>query len=700
MIDFKDFAPFIQEYIYSEGWQHLRQIQLDAAEAIFHTNEDILIASPTASGKTEAALFPIITEMYNNPGNGVTTLYVSPLKALINDQFLRLNDVLFNANIQVFRWHGDVNSYQKEKALNTNNIILQITPESIESLFINHTADLIKLFSNLKYIIIDEVHYFVESSRGIQLISLIERIERLIKRHIRRIGLSATIGNLELAANYISSGHKTKILTIRQDSTKNRLLVLYNVEKEDEKDKYYQDIYRLINGRKCIVFANSKKLVEQTAYHLKKINKDFGGNNYILVHHGNISKTLRDEVEQKMKKESNPITAVATMTLELGIDLGTLERVVQIGSPNSISSFVQRLGRTGRRDGVKEMCFTFNKDFNDVEEVIPWDFLFATAMISLYIKEKYIEDLVVDKYPYSVLVQQTLSHIATSPGIRTNMLASNILNTTVFKNISSDDYKLLLNYMIKCNLIENNNQELYLAELGERLVNNYDFYAVFYTEKDYEVVSNNKVIGSIQKKLPIGSIFNLAGSTWEVVNINQKTKSLTVKEVKGYKDLTWEGSGLSHVDQHLMQHLKYILKNKQDFKFLSEHAKEVYNKAFEAYNSLYFINDYIVQTNPDEYYIFKYLGTKEFITLYYLLRQEFIYVKPIFDEFIPLAISVKTNNIESVIDYIENKIQTLNEEDIRFDLQFHKKGKYDEYIPEQLLKKAFLKNNLNIKNLK
>ncbi len=270
MIDFKDFAPFIQEYIYSEGWQHLRQIQLDAAEAIFHSNDDILIASPTASGKTEAALFPIITEMYNKPGNGVTTLYVSPLKALINDQFLRLNDVLFNANIQVFRWHGDVNSYQKEKALNTNNIILQITPESIESLFINHTADLIKLFSNLKYIIIDEVHYFVESSRGIQLISLIERIEKLIKRHIRRIGLSATIGNLELAANFISSGYKTKILTIRQDSTKNRLLVLYNVEKEDEKDKYYQDIYRLINGKKMYCLCKFQKTCRTNSLSFKK----------------------------------------------------------------------------------------------------------------------------------------------------------------------------------------------------------------------------------------------------------------------------------------------------------------------------------------------------------------------------------------------------------------------------------------------
>lgn len=700
MITIKDFAPFIQEYIYSEGWQQLRQIQIDAADAIYNSTEDILIASPTASGKTEAALFPIITEMYNNPGDGVTTLYISPLKALINDQFLRLNDVLFNANFKVFRWHGDVNSYQKEKALNTNNIILQITPESIESLFINHTSDLIKLFSNLKYIIIDEVHYFVESSRGIHLISLIERIEKMIGRHIRRIGLSATIGNLELAANFISSGFKTKILTVRQDLTKNRLLVLYNVEKEEEKQKYYQDIYRLINGKKCIVFANSKKLVEQTAYHLKKINKDFGGNNYILVHHGNISKTLRDEVEQKMKKEENPITAVATMTLELGIDLGALERVVQIGSPNSISSFVQRLGRTGRRDGVKEMCITFNKDFNGVEETIPWDFLFTLAIISLYIKEKYIEDISQDQYPYSVLVQQTLSHIATTPGIRTNMLASNVLKTTVFKNISTDDYKLLLNYMIKCNLIENNNQELYLGELGERIVNNYDFYAVFYTEKDYEVVANNKVIGSIQKKLPIGSIFNLAGNTWEVVNINQQTKSLLVKEVKGYQDLTWEGSGLSYVDQHLMQHLKYILTNKQDFKFLSKEAKDTYGKAFDMYNSLHFINDYIIQTAPDEYQILKYYGTKEFITLYYLLKQKFIHVKPIFDEFIPLSISIRTTNIEEVINYIEKEIHEMEENDIRFDLQFHKKGKYDEYIPEQLLKKAFLKNNLKIKKLK
>ena len=700
MITIKDFAPFIQEYIYGEGWQELRQIQLDTADAIYNTNEDILIASPTASGKTEAALFPIITEMFNKPEEGVTTLYISPLKALINDQFLRLNDILLNANIQVFRWHGDVNAYQKEKALNTNNIILQITPESIESLFINHTQDLIKLFSNLKYIIIDEVHYFVESSRGIHLISLIERIEKLIGRHIRRIGLSATIGNLELAANYISSGFQTKILTARQDSTKNRLLVLYNVEKEDEKNQTYLDLYRLINGRKCIVFANSKKIVEQTAYHLKKLNKDFGGNNYILVHHGNISKVLRDEVEQKMKKDQNPITAVATMTLELGIDLGTLERVVQIGTPNSISSFVQRLGRTGRRDGAKEMCFVFNKDYNDVEEKIPWDFLFATSIISLYIKEKYIENLVQDKYPYSVLVQQTLSYITTNPGIRSNVLASKILNTTVFKNISSEDYKLLLNYMIHCKLIENNNQELYLAELGERLVNNYDFYAVFYTEKDYEVVANNKVIGSIQKKLPIGSIFNLAGNTWEVVNINANTKSLLVKEVKGYKDLTWEGSGLTYVDGHLMQHLKYILTHKQDFKFLSQTGKETYEKAFDEYNSLSFINDYIIQTGPDEFNIFKYLGTKEFITLYYLLRQEFIYVKPIFDEFIPLCITVKTTNIEQVINYIENVIPTLNDEDIRFDLQFHKKGKYDEYIPEQLLKKAFLKNNLKIKNLK
>lgn len=331
---FERFAPFIQEYIYKEKWQELHQTQIEASDVIFNTNNDVLIATPTASGKTESALFPITTMMYEEPVKGIAALYVSPLKALINDQFNRFETILENAKINVFRWHGDVSSHQKKKALNTNNIILQITPESLESLFLHHFEELSFLFNRLKFIIIDEVHYFLGSRRGIQLISLLERLEKIINRRVRKIGLSATIGNLEEASTFFSSQKNIYIITSRQEKTKIRLYMMYDIiRNEQDEIKFYFDVYKLMNQKKCIVFANSKKQVETTAQHLKDFNEQTKGKNYILVHHGNISKSLRDEVETKMKNEDGPITAVATMTLELGIDLGHLERVIQIDVP-------------------------------------------------------------------------------------------------------------------------------------------------------------------------------------------------------------------------------------------------------------------------------------------------------------------------------------------------------------------------------
>ena len=695
MISIKSFAPFIQKYIYQEGWTELRPIQLDAAEVILNSNDNCLIASPTASGKTEAALFPIITKMYENPKKGIVTLYVSPLKALINDQFIRLSDCLENGDIKVFRWHGDVSSYQKEKALNSDNVILQITPESIESLFLNHTSQIKEIFQNLEYIIIDEVHYFLDSNRGIHLMSLIERLEDLLNKNIRRIGLSATIGNLESAGNFISSKKFSKILNFRQNSTKSSLLMLYNkVENQNDEKKYYQFIYQLLNGKKTIVFANSKKEVERTAHNLKKINKESNGNNYILVHHGNISKSLRDEVELKMKKDLSPISAVSTMTLELGIDLGSLERVIQVDTPLSITSFVQRLGRTGRKDGVKEMCFAFKKDIEDTS--LPWNFLYAISIVSLYLKTRHLEEIEVDKLPYSVLLHQTLSIIATNPGILPKVLASKILNISVFSNISKEDYKLLLNYLIKCDLIELVNNELYLAELGERIVNNFEFYSTFKTERDFEVIHNGKMIGSIQKKLLVGSIFNLAGSSWEVISVSDKTKTINVKESSTYEETSWEGSGLAIVDDEVMQNLKDILINKYSFSFLSKSAKLAYEESVDVFSQYQFIADYFIQVDNNEYILMPFLGTKNFLTLYYLLNNKFI-TKPLFDNFIPLGINIKTNNLLEVIEYLNKIDSNFN---FNFDLAFSKKGKYDEYIPEQLLKKAFKENFLDINKLK
>lgn len=692
--NFSRLTSFIQEYIYKEGWQELRDVQIETINAILDTNHDVLIASPTASGKTEATLFPIITKMVEKPVKGIATIYISPLKALINDQFIRLEDILENGKISVFRWHGDVNSYQKQKALTTDNIILQITPESLEALLLRHYNEIPQLFKNLQFIIIDEVHYFLESVRGIQMMALIERLEKIIKKTIRRIGLSATIGNLDAAGKFISNDEEIIIIKNKPEKTKIRLLMVYDyITDEQAEFNYYLDIYKQINGKKCIVFANSKKQVEQTAQHLKEINEQYRGNNYILVHHGSISKALRDEVELKMKKQDGPITAVATMTLELGIDLGKLERVIQIDAPPSISSMVQRLGRTGRTNGIKEMCFIFNKEETVSEtefyKKFSWNFLISVAMVDLYLKEQYLEPIKTNRLPYSVLVQQTLSYLGSNPGIRAKDLAQTLLKISVFKDISKADYLLILKKMLTCELIEKDSDDsLYLGSNGEKLLNNYDFYSVFASSEDYEVINNNKVIGSVAKKLPLGARFSLAGMTWEVSNIHRTRKIIEVIPSKGLATNSWNSKGLFIVDTKVMKHLRNILTSCHNYRFLNEQAQMVYHNDCQLFSTIPFINKIFVQISNNEYLIFPFIGTKSFLTLYYILKNEFIDVMIYFETFIPLFISVKVSNIKVLIDYL-TKLISQDNIDFKVYEMFINKEKYDEYLPEQLIKKAY-----------
>ncbi len=712
---FNRYAPFIQEYIYHSGWQELKLVQQETAAAIFETNCDVLITTPTASGKTEAALFPIITKMKENPKENIQTLYISPLKALINDQFIRLEAILEKSEINVFRWHGDVNGNDKQKALNTNNIILQITPESLESLFINHSDDLEKMFKNLQYVIIDEVHYFSTNIRGIHLMALLTRLERLIDHRVRKIGLSATVGNPEEIAAFLANDSKntqknTIIIKNRQEKTKIHIQILYNtIDSEIDKDQYYHNIYNLINKRRTIVFANSKQKVEETAQYLNLINEESSRQNYILVHHGNISKALRDEVERKMRNNEDAITAVATMTLELGIDLGKLERVIQIDVPPSINSFVQRLGRTGRKTKIQEMSFLFDgcqiNYHNSFYESINWRFMLSIAMVDLYIREKYIEPSKPDILPYGVLLHQTLSILAINPGLKPSVLARALLTIPVFKQISQADYKLLLGSALDNKLIEKNKDgDIYLGETGERLVNSYEFYAVFAGNLDFEVFHKNKLIGTIAKLLPIGSIFSLAGQTWEVNSINKIKKRIEVKPSDGLSTTSWNGSGLIFYDTKLMKNLKMILDSDLEIPYLNATAKTYYQNFLDIYHNLLLIkmkNYDLYDLGMGEYLILPYLGTSAFLTLYYILKDRYPNTIFYFDHFIPLFIIVKDVRVKSdLLEIIDNiKQGYYNVDDINIYETFMDEDKFQKYIPSDLIKKAYTKKVINLKEL-
>ncbi len=215
MSAFDRFAPFIQDFIFSHEWENLRGIQVAAAEAIFDTDDNVLLTASTASGKTEAAFFPILTEFWQNPPSSVGALYIAPLKALINDQFLRLTDLCEEADIPVWRWHGDVSASQKNRLMKQPSGILQITPESLESLLMHKHMAIGKLFGDLRYIVIDEVHSLLRADRGGQTMCLIERLGRQAGVRPRRIGLSATVGKPELVGALLSTGTGRKTL-IRQ----------------------------------------------------------------------------------------------------------------------------------------------------------------------------------------------------------------------------------------------------------------------------------------------------------------------------------------------------------------------------------------------------------------------------------------------------------------------------------------------------
>ena len=219
---FDRYAPFVQDFIYEHGWESLRGVQVAAAEAIFNTDENVLLTASTASGKTEAAFFPILTEFWENPPSTVGAIYIGPLKALINDQFLRLDDLCAEAGINVWRWHGDVSPSHKNRMLKHPSGILQITPESLEALLLHKHAAIASLFGDLRYVVIDEVHSLLRGDRGGQCLACIERLSRLAGVKPRRIGLSATIGDPEATGRYLSAGTGRGCVIPRVEATGQR----------------------------------------------------------------------------------------------------------------------------------------------------------------------------------------------------------------------------------------------------------------------------------------------------------------------------------------------------------------------------------------------------------------------------------------------------------------------------------------------
>lgn len=730
---FSRYAPFIQDYIYQEGWQSLRPIQVAAAEEIFGTDHNVLLSASTAAGKTEAAFFPILTELSENPVDSIGCLYIAPLKALINDQYRRLTDLCADQDIPVWRWHGDVSQSQKRRMLKEPRGILQITPESLESFMINKHMDIPSLFHGLKYIVIDELHSFLRSDRGGQTFCLIERLSKLADVDPRRIGLSATIGNIEAASKFLGAGssHETvapKVQNTRQvwrlsmehfykagpqaaddDEKKNESLVGPKTDSAPElADPGIGYIFEHTRGKKCLVFTNSREECEAVCQALRSYCAYRHEPDRFLIHHGNLSPALRQTAEDAMKDEDAYMTTCATATLELGIDVGKLESAFQIDAPFTVSGFLQRMGRTGRRGTPPEMHFVMREEHPEsramLPDLIPWSLLQGIALVQLYLEERWVELPAPHRLPYSLLYHQTMSTLASSGEMTPAELASRVLPLTYFHNVGQEDYKVLLRHLVKTNHIQQTeNGGLIVGLAGERVTNNFKFYAVFQENVEFSVHAGSEELGTIVKPPPVGDKIAIAGRVWVVEDIDPQRHQVYCHEVKG-RIPAYFGDVPGDIQPKILHRMRQVIGETTKYPYLMNNAQARLTQARDTANIAGLPQQQLINLGGKMWCLFPWTGSYSFLALERLLRikcakklnlRGFNSSRPYFMEF---AMDASADEFFQIIS--EEAAKDFDPLDLVYPNEVPVFDKYDEYLPDELVRKEFAEGVLDIEEMR
>ena len=645
---FSRFPPFIREYIYSRGWDSLREAQIFAARVLFETDNNLLLTGATASGKTEAAFFPILTDLCDDPPavESISVLYIAPLKSLINDQFSRMEDILDQTGIPVTHWHGDVGVSQKEKLLKDPRGILQITPESFESMLMKRGVDLLRLFGGLRYIVMDEIHTLIGADRGNQILCQLARLSRSLGFSPRRVGLSATVGDPALAAAWLGagSGRETAVSPATNEKLRWRLgfehfyiqnanedqtpsAGLYSAKKEKDSkallDPGYEFLYDAVKEQRALVFSNSREETEYVTATLRQIAKKRGEKDVFFIHHGNLSAALREDAERRMKEDDERAVTCATVTMELGIDIGRLERVAQVDAPTSVAGFLQRLGRSGRRGNPPEMIEVFREETPlpnaPLPQLIPWGLLRAIAIVELYINERFIEPPRIKKMPFSLAFHQTLSILASSGELKPRELAERILSLPPFAHMKKEAYRTLLLSMIENDFVEMTEEKgLIIGMRGERLINSYKFYAVFKDSEDYTVRCESDEIGTITNPPPVGDRFALAGRVWEVTEADMPRRLIYVKAVEGKMEISWPGDS-GEIHTRLLEEMRRILFDTKQYSYLMPNAAARLETARHLAKNTGMEKSMVISLGGSSFCLFPWLGTRAFRTLRRLL---------------------------------------------------------------------------------
>ena len=582
--------PRLQRWVHEQGWTSLHDAQERAIGPILDGDRDVIISAATAAGKTEAAFLPICSVLataVDNPTGpapdpwaghdpwaqpeparpgGIDVLYVSPLKALINDQFERLELLCDRAGVAVHRWHGDVSASAKEKLRRYPSGVLLITPESLEATFVLRGSAAPRFFAGVRYIVIDELHSFLATPRGAQLQSLLARVDLAIRRRPPRVGLSATLGDMSAASRFLRPSDADRVLIIDSQADAQHLKLQVrgyrraapelsgreadavergggDLELEEvvggDRLAIADHLFRTLRGTDNLVFANARRDVELFADLLSRRCEAGRLPNEFWPHHGSLAKDVREIVEAQLKDRTRPVTAVCTSTLELGIDIGTVASVAQIGPPPSVAALRQRLGRSGRRGEPAVARVYITEDDVDgrsspVDELRP-SVVQTVAMVRLLLA-RWVEAPDDPGLNLSTLIQQVLSVIAQHGGATPRDLHRSLCGAGPFDLVDPGRFARLLRAMASAGLLVQSSDGLLLhGPTGERIVNHYSFYTAFQTPQEWKLVADGRALGTLPITEPLieGGMLIFGGRRWRITSVDGQARIVELRRSGG-----------------------------------------------------------------------------------------------------------------------------------------------------------------------
>lgn len=596
---FERLAPPLQRWLWEQGWSGLRPAQAEALAPILDGQLDVVIAASTASGKTEAAFLPLLTRLWTGSGQGVV-LYVAPMKALINDQCERLSLICERLDIPVYPWHGDIGETPRKRFLAMPRGVVLITPESLESLLFRRGADLKHMFGKLEAVVVDELHAFIGCERGRQLQSLLHRLEVTLARRVQRVGLSATLGDMRLAADFLRPSEGDGVLLIVSAAeTKSLQLVVKAVMEPDGNSSgdgahvgIAAALFKRLRHANYLIFPNSTGMVEFYADALRRHCEGASLPVTFFPHHGRLGKLERESTEFELKRGNLPVSAICTSTLEMGIDIGTIRGIVQIGASETVAGLCQRIGRAGRREGeiaeLWQYCVTKEPAAGARCVVgLHEDLLQSIAVIRLFLA-KWYEPPPAHALHYSTLVQQILSLIGERNGVTVAHAYRTLCLGGPFRGVSEADFIELLRSLAANELIMQDRHRVLLhGSVGEKRVNHYTFFAAFQDTREYRLLHAGKELGTLplSRFSGVGDVLIFAGRRWQIVDIDHdKLRVDLIAASRGELPRTG-GTGMP-VHDRVREEMRTVLAETDYPEWLDSVAREVLAAARRHYGKL------------------------------------------------------------------------------------------------------------------